>query len=125
MGGTRTYGFTITEHLSGDREDIPLSGSKLPGLPTSTYEDQHSILLGKFLGNEIQRLTQTFTASNVPLGYIDIPVFVRGFKNSAGVVQDNGSLALYKTAKYIKINDDYGGHLDQSGKFIPNKICGK
>lgn len=71
----------------------------------------------------MQALTQTFTASHTRLGYQSAPVFVRGFKNKLGIAQDYGTLAIYKTKQYIKINDDYGGTFDKNGAFKPNKIC--
>jgi RHS repeat-associated protein len=114
--GSPSSGFTITEHLEGD---VPISGSTSSGPPTSTFQDQHSILGGK----NPQRVTQTFTASNSALRYTNVTVFVRGFTNKSGLAVDYRTLAIYKTDKYIKINDDYGGTFDANGKFLPTKIC--
>ncbi|NWF82660.1 MAG: RHS repeat-associated core domain-containing protein, partial [Bryobacteraceae bacterium] len=116
--GGETSGYTITEHLTGD---LPSSGPTLSGPPNSFFEDEHSVLLGKM----VQRLTQTFTASNSSLGYADIGVFVRGFKDAEGSPSDYGILGVYKTGLYIKINDDYGGTFSQQGTFVPNRICGR
>ena len=116
------YGFTITEHLTGY---LPRSGATLSGPPTSTFEDRQSIVLGSLSGNSVQQTVQTFTATNQTLGYTDIAVFVRGFRNAVGLPEDYGVLSIYKTSEYVKINYDYGGTFDENGRFVPNKICGR
>jgi hypothetical protein len=63
-------------------------------------------------------LTQTFTVTTDNGLFTNLPVFVEGF---GGVY---GTLAVFKTPQWVKINGNYGGTFTKSGTFVPNKICG-
>lgn len=91
----------ITEHLFQTDYDEPIvSGNTTSGKPGGTFNDRISIELGW-----PRSYLQSFTARGASLtlaGFIDVPVFVRGFGGEFSI------LSLTKTPSYVEINGNRG-----------------
>jgi hypothetical protein len=91
----------ITEHLfPTDYNEEVVRGNQTSGRANGTFEDEVSILFGYS-----REYDQSFTVRGAYeglTGFVDVPLFVRGFGGDFGI------LHIVKTATYVEINGNRG-----------------